>query len=126
MNLSLNLIAQGEETIGDPLGGFGPLGLEGGDAPSVFANIISGAIGLLTIIAGIYFIFVLITGAISWLSAGGDKGAVENARKRITSGLIGLIVVVSAIFIVRLIATLLGIEAILDPAAFINNFSLGP
>ena len=117
-----SLIAQQEQTVGDPLRGFGPLGLEGGEAaPTVFTNLISGAIGLMTIIAGIYFIFILIAGAIAWLSSGGDKVAVENARKRITSGITGLIIVVAAIFIFRLIATLLGVEDILDPASFIQN-----
>lgn len=117
-----NLIAQQGKDIGPPLRGFGPLGLEGGEAaPTVFTNLISGAIGLMTIIAGIYFIFILIAGAIAWLSSGGDKVAVENARKRITSGITGLIIVVAAIFIFRLIATLLGVEDILDPASFIQN-----
>jgi len=120
-----NLIAQQGQNVGPPLRGFGPLGLEGGgDAPSVFTNIISGAIGLMTIIAGIYFIFILIAGAIAWLSAGGDKGAVENARKRITNGIIGLVVVIAAIFIFRLITTILGVEDIRDPASFIQNFGL--
>ncbi len=68
----------------------------------------------MTIIAIIWFIFVLITGAISMIGAGGDKAQVENARKRITTGLIGLVVVVIAIFLVDLIGNLLGIENILN------------
>jgi hypothetical protein len=100
--------------------GFGPLGLEGGqDAPGVFTQFISGAIGLMTIIAIIWFVLLIITGAINIMSSGGDKAAMESARKRITSGVIGLVVIVAALFIIQLIGRLIGIPGILDlPAMF--------
>ncbi|MGB6882368.1 MAG: hypothetical protein WBD86_03690 [Microgenomates group bacterium] len=95
--------------------GFGALGLEQGqDAPTVFTNFISSIIGLLTIIAIIWFVFLLITGAIGIISSGGDKTALETSRKRITTGLIGFIVVIAAIFIIDLIGDLIGIPSILD------------
>ena len=68
----------------------------------------------MTIIAIIWFAFVLITGAIGMMGAGGDKQAMESARKRITSGLIGLVVVIAAIFILDLVGTLFGIPNILN------------
>ncbi len=107
-----NLIAQIQ--LG-PLRGIGPLGLEnkeGSSALGVFTNFISSAIGLMTIIAIIWFTFVLITGAIGMISAGGDKAQVENARKRITSGLIGLVVVIAALFILDLVGYLVGIPVL--------------
>lgn len=106
--------------------GVGPLGLEGGpgSAPSVFNNFITGAIGIMTIIAVIWFIFLLVSGAIGIISSGGDKTGLESSKKRITSGIIGLVVIIAAIFIIRLIAALLGIENILNPATFIENFEL--
>lgn len=97
--------------------GFGPLGtnLTGeGQGIKAFTKFISSTIGLMTIIAIIWFTFVLITGAIGWISAGGDKAAVETAKKRITNGLIGLVVVVAAIFIIDLVGYLIGIKNILD------------
>lgn len=105
-----------------PLEGIGPLGTPGdpGGASTLFNNIISSAIGLITIIAGIWFIFLLITGAIGIMSAGGDKTALEGARRRITTGLIGLIVVVAGIFLVDLIGGLLGLD-ILQPGQQIIN-----
>jgi len=116
-----NLIAR-EIPLGGPLEGVGPLGAPGGagGAATLFNNIISSVIGLITIIAGIWFVFLLITGAIGIMSAGGDKAAMEEARKRITTGLIGLIVVVAGIFLVDLIGGFLGLD-ILQPAQQIIN-----
>ena len=97
------------------LRGFGPLGLEQGqDAPTIFTKFISSTIGLMTIIAIIWFAFVLITGAIGIISSGGDKASLETARKKITTGIVGLVVVIAAIFIIDLIGRLIGLPDILD------------
>lgn len=114
----MNYLAQQGTKLGEPLRGIGTLG-EPGNGVGLFTKFISAAIGLMTIIAVIWFIFVLITGAIGMISAGGDKAQVENARKRIGNGLIGLVVVIVAIFLVDLIGNLLGIKNILNlPAMF--------
>ncbi len=105
-------------------GGWGKLGLEGGnagEAPSIFNQFISAVIGLLTIVAALWFIFVFISGAISMISSGGDKGALESARKRIFNALIGLAVVVASIFVIRLVGKILGFDIILNPAEFVQN-----
>jgi len=99
------------------LKGFGPLGLEDKEpsgAMGVFSNFISSAIGLITIIAIIWFVFMFIIGAVGIISSGGDKQAMESARKKITSGIIGLVVVIAGIFIVKLIGLLIGIPNILN------------
>lgn len=94
--------------------GFGPLGNPTGSGVSTFAKFISSVIGLMTIIAIIWFVFTFITGAIGMIGAGGDKAAVESAKKRITTGLIGLVVVIAAIFIFDLLGKLVGIPDIMD------------
>ena len=97
--------------------GFGILGLEGSTAsegPMVFANFISSAVGLITIIGVIWFIFIIVTGAVAIITSGGDKQAVEGAKKKITNGVIGLIVTISALFILNLIGTIIGIPDILN------------
>ncbi len=117
-----NYLAQREIPIGDqPLNGFGELGNPGGNAPSLFDTIISNAVAVITVVAGLYFLFVLISGAISMISAGGDKGAVAEARQKITTGLIGLVIVISAIFLVDLIGTIIDFPSILQPGTTINN-----
>jgi len=116
-----NLIAQNSTSI--PLGpkggfrGFGSLGLENMDASSalgVFTNFLSTTIGLMTIIAIIWFVFTFITGAIGIITSGGDKTALESARKKITTGIIGLVVVIAALFLIDLLGNLIGIKTILD------------
>ena len=59
-------------------------------------------------------IFTIITGAVSIISSGGDKQALESARKRITNGIIGLVIVLVAIFIIQIVGYLLGIDDILN------------
>lgn len=104
------------------LRGFGPLGLEKGQEPQgVFTKFISSAIGLMTIIAIIWFAFVLIIGAIGIISSGGDKASLETARKRITTGIVGLVVVIAAIFIIDLIGRLIGLPDILDLPALLKK-----
>lgn len=110
-----SLLAQTEVFKGEPFRGFGKLGLEGESgegAIETFAKFISSTIGLLTIIAIIWFIFVLFTGAMGMIGAGGDKAALESSRKRITTGLVGLVVVILGIFIIDLVGTLIGIPVL--------------
>ena len=105
-----------------PSGGFqgiGPLGQTGANAPSQFTDAISKIIGIMTVVAFIWFTIQFIIGAIRILTSGGDKAAMEGARKQITSGIIGLIIVVAAIFLVDLLGTLLGIPNILDPTSIL-------
>lgn len=119
-----NYLALTEHNIGTPVSG-GSVGLDDGSGPvSTLASIISTTIGLLTVLGAIYFMYVLVTGAIGIISSGGDKGAYEDARKKITMGVIGLVVVVAAIFIMRLVATFLGIPDILDLGAMIDAIRL--
>lgn len=122
-----NLIAQKEIPLGPPFKGIGPLGLDvpggGAAAGSIFNKFISSTIGLMTVIAAIWFVFLLITGAYGIMSAGGDKAALETARKRITNGVVGFVVVIAAIFIIEFIGSLIGFDLILNPAELIGVIS---
>jgi hypothetical protein len=103
------------------LKGFGPLGLEQGqDGISVFATFLSSAVGLITIIGIIWMVFIIVTGAVSIISSGGDKQALEGARKKISNGIIGLVVLISSLFILSLIGKLIGLPGILDIATMIG------
>ena len=74
----------------------------------------------MTIIAIIWAIFTLITGAISIISSGGDKQALESAKKKITMGIVGLVVVIIALFIVEVVGYLLGLPDILNFQSLFN------
>lgn len=91
-----------------PLSGFGPLGNPEGTGIGTFSKFISSAIGIMTIVAAIWFIFTFFTGAIGIISAGSDKAALEGARKKIVTGITGLVVTIAAIFIIDLISNILG------------------
>ena len=93
--------------------GFGPLGTKVGSGIDIFSTFISSAIGLMTIIAVIWFVFTFIIGAIGIIGAGSDKNALENSRKKIMNGIIGLVMTIAAIFIISLIGYLFGFK-ILD------------
>lgn len=106
-----------------PSGGFqgvGPLGNPGSNAPTLFTDAISKIIGVMTVVAFIWFTFMTIIGALRIVMSGGDKAALEGARKQITTGIIGVVVVVAAIFIVSLIGKVLGIPNILSPTSIIS------
>lgn len=90
------------------LEGFGPLGNPGNDGVGIFSNFLSSAVGLMTIIAVIWFVFTFFIGAIGIISAGSDKQALESSRKKISTGIIGLVVTIAAVFIIDLLGYLLG------------------
>jgi hypothetical protein len=72
--------------------------------------LVSNAIGVALIIAGILVFAFLVLGGIQWITSGGDKGKTEEARSRITAALIGLAVVAAAWAIMQLVAYFFGID----------------
>lgn len=108
-----------------PKGGFTGPGDKGllanpGNGIDTFVRFISSAVGLMTLIAAIWFVFNFFIGAIGIISAGGDKAALENSRKKILTSITGLVIVVAAIFIVNLVGFLLGFQNILDIGSMFN------
>ncbi len=89
--------------------GFGPLGKPQGTGILNLTSFLSTLIGVLTIIAFIWFTIQFILGAISIITAGGDKQALEGARKKITNAIIGVVVVIAAVFVIDLVGTIFGI-----------------
>ncbi len=73
-------------------------------------GLISTAITLILIVAGLIFFFMLIIGGVKWILSGGDKAQTESARNQITAALIGLVVVFAAWAIAKLIAGIFGVD----------------
>jgi hypothetical protein len=65
---------------------------------------------LLFIIGAIGFFFMLVLGGVQWITSGGDKARVEDARRKVTSALIGLFLLFIVYAIVKLINILFGIN----------------
>jgi len=73
-------------------------------------SLVGGAVGLVIIFALIIAFFFLLIGGIKWITSGGDKAQVEEARNQITNALIGLSVVAAAWAIMKLIGFFFGIN----------------
>lgn len=114
---------------GPPAGGFGPWGNIAAagsgvaEAARIFTFTLSRIIGILTIIAGIWFIFNFIIGAFGFLTAGGSEEGIKKATAKIGQSILGLVVVVAAYAVISLLGALLGFE-ILNPQDIIPK--LGP
>lgn len=86
-------------------------------------DVISSVIGFLTVVASIWFIIQFLLAGFSWISAGGDKQAVETARNKMTYAILGLIVVVAAWILAGLMGKIFGLD-ILNPGAALQNLIL--
>jgi hypothetical protein len=70
--------------------------------PNLFANIVQ----FLIVIAIVVSIIFVIWGGIRWITSGGDKEKVQQARGAITSAIIGLLIAFLAFFIVSYVVYL--------------------
>jgi hypothetical protein len=86
----------------------GAIGEFGSSPAWFFQTFIPMFITLGFIIGVIVFFFVLIIGAIQWISSGGDKQALEGARGKISNALIGLVILFATFAIIKLIETFFG------------------
>jgi hypothetical protein len=107
--MSNNLIAGadgGTAEITNPV--LGSLGQKTGI--SFFQDFVPGLIGLAFIGGTIIFFFMIVVGAIQWISGGGDKQALESAKGRITNAIIGIVILFSLFAVLNLVETFFGIK----------------
>ena len=132
MNIIEHVLAA--EPIKTPLGnisgeGLGPMGnignntsLSGVTALTSITNIISSIIGIMTVIAGIWFIFMFLIGGYTWMTSMGDKHKLQEARDRIVNALIGLVIVVAGWGVLALVGQFFGWDILItNPTTIINN-----
>lgn len=88
------------------------------ELPEGFATTVSGVInGVLSfvmLIAALLVFFYLILGAFQWITSGGDKSKVEQARNKITSAVVGLIILAASFAILNLALAFLGFSSLND------------
>ncbi|HKZ35589.1 MAG TPA: hypothetical protein VJ242_02630 [Patescibacteria group bacterium] len=82
--------------------------------------VLSTVVSLLTVIAGLTFLFYFFIGALNLLTAGGDTQRVQKARQFISEGLIGIVITITAYGVVYVIGQLMGID-ITQPSNVINT-----
>lgn len=102
--------------------GFGPFGNISGSGLVEVTQVVSKVVGFMTVAAGVWFLFQLIIGGISWVTSGGDKNNIENAKNRLTHAFIGLIIVVAGWGILALAGTFLGYDILITrPDTILNS-----
>lgn len=98
-------------------------GIQPGDNPvSTLENILSSVIGVLTLVAVIFFTIQIILAGFSFISSQGDAKELESSKKKLTSSVIGLAVVVLAYGIGALISHLLGLNSVFDLSTVLKPF----
>lgn len=95
------------QTVTNPV--LGP-GLQGKSGIGFFQSFIPAAIGLAFVIGSLIFFFILVIGAIQWITSGGDKAGIEAARGKISNALIGLAILFSAFAVVMVIEIFFGVN----------------
>jgi len=71
--------------------------------------LISSVANILLIVAAIAAFLFLVLGGLQWITSGGDKSGMEQARNKITHAIVGLIIVAAAYAIMLLVSNFLGL-----------------
>ncbi len=103
-----------EPKIYDAFEGVGTIGQVAPEPLGQFGSILSGVIGFMTLAAIVYFIFRLIIGGYSWMTAGGESSKVQTAQAILWQSVLGLTIVLLTMVFVNLIGFLLGGIDLLD------------
>ena len=77
---------------------------------SYFQKLLPKLVTLSLIVGVLIFVFMLLTGAVQWISSSGDKAAVEAARGKIANALIGLVILFSVFAVIKLIEAFFSIN----------------
>lgn len=84
--------------------------LQGKTGLQFFQTFLPNLLTMGLIIGVLFFFFILIMGAISWISSGGDKNALEEAKHKITNAIVGIVILFSIFAILKLIENFFGIS----------------
>lgn len=82
------------------------------EAPALLGKFIGSLVGVLLVFATIFSLAQAFQAGLEWISSGGDKTGLENARNRLTNALIGLVLVFAAWSFYLVILQFLGISLI--------------
>jgi hypothetical protein len=67
------------------------------------AKLIPALITGLFVLGIVAFLFMFLTGGIQWMNAGGDRGKLEDARRKVVNAVVGLFILLMLIGIVNLL-----------------------
>lgn len=76
---------------------------------SFLSKLLPALISAMLVVGVVVFLFVFLSGAIAWITSGGDKGKLEGAKQTLSNALIGLTLLLGFYAIVSLIECFFGI-----------------
>jgi hypothetical protein len=69
---------------------------------------------MIMVLGGLALLLFFAWGGVNWITAGGDKGKVEEAKNRLTNAVLGMAVLVATIAIAIVLSRVFGID-LLNP-----------
>ena len=106
------------------LTGPGTVPTTGVEATSMVEKLISQILGILTIVAVVFFVIQIILAGFGFMSSEGDEKKMETNRMKLTNGVLGLFIVIIALGLGTLISKLLGLNNPLDIQTMFTNMGL--
>lgn len=106
------------------LTGPGKVPTSGIEATSMLEKLASQLIGVLTIVAVLFFVIQIIFAGYGFMSSKGDEKIMETNRAKLTNSVLGLFIVVVALGLGSLISKLLGLHNPLDINQIFINMGL--
>lgn len=98
--------------------GYNPSSNVTGDLTKIISNVLA----IITVVAGLTFVYYFMVGAINWITAGGEAQKAAAARTMILNALIGLIITVIAYPAILLLSRLLGLP-LANPAELFGQLN---
>ena len=90
---------------------------QNGTPVATFEKLISNFIGILTLVAVIWFTYQIIFAGLGMIGAQGDEKKLKESSSKLTNGVLGLFIVVIAMGLTALLSKILGLS---------NPFDLEP
>jgi len=75
-----------------------------------FQDLLPRMVGLAFLVGVLVFFFIMMLGAIQWITSGGDKAGLESARGKITSAIVGVVILFSLFALLKIIEDFFGIN----------------
>lgn len=80
------------------------------ESPRQFAITVATLWQTIILVGGLAFLLYFLHGGLQWITAGGDKGKIDEARAKITQGLAGLAILAASYVIIKFIETAIGLD----------------
>jgi len=83
-------------------------------ANTSIGTIVSFVVAFIVVVAFLAALLYIVIGALQWITSGGDKQKVADARNHIIAAIIGLIVIALSFVIINVVISALGLGSITD------------